>query len=380
MGRRVATDQLESYVRGKRVAAGLSQSELAQRAGLTRQAVSAIEAGHYVPNTAVALRLAGVLDCPVEELFALPGDSRRVSAELLGALPESSPGRVQLARVGPRLLARPLAGVSGTITTADGILRQHGDPSTSATQIDLLVDPRVIENTAVVAGCDPSLALIGAHLTRRYPSYRLLWVQGGSLSALQALGRGEVHAAGSHLRDPKTGQENVPFARRELSGRSMTVVTLSRWQQGLIVAAGNPKGIREVADLLRPDVRIVNRELGSGGRTMLDDRLVRFGGNPDGIEGYRHELASHMAVAEAVAAGQADAGPGIEAAARAFGLDFVPLQVERYDLVIPLEQLESAPIQALLEVAATRACRDEVEALGGYDSSEVGTIVAEISA
>lgn len=380
MGRRVAAEQLESHVRGKRVAAGLNQAELAQRAGLTRQAVSAIEAGHYVPNTVVALRLAGALNCAVEELFTLPGDSGRINAELLGKLSESSPGRVQLARVGSRLLARPLAGVSGTITTADGIVRQQANSSASATQIDLLIDPRVIENTAVVAGCDPSLALIGAHLARRYPTYRLLWVQGGSLSALQALGRGEVHAAGTHLRDPETGEENIPFVRRELSGRPMTVITLSRWQQGLIVAAGNPKGIREVADLLRPDVRIVNRELGSGGRTMLDDRLVRSGGNPDGIGGYRHEVASHIEVAETIAKGQADAGPGIEAAARAFGLDFIPLQDERYDLVIPLEQLESAPIQALLEVASTRACRDEVEALGGYDSSGVGTIVAEISA
>ncbi len=379
MGRRVAAEQLESHVHGKRVAADLSQAELAQRAGLTRQAISAIEAGQYVPNTVVALRLARVLDCPVEDLFSLPDRSRQVEAELLGTATSSSPGRVQLARVGSRLLARPLTGVSGAVTTADGIVKGSDRVAGQRALVDLLVDPRVIENTAVVAGCDPSLALIGAHLMRRYPTYRLLWVQGGSMAALHALQRGEVHAAGTHLRDPESGEDNVPYVRRELAGRRATLVTLSRWQQGLIVAAGNPKGIREVADLLRPDVTIVNRELGSGGRTLLDARLAAVG-VPKQANGYGRELPSHMAVAEAIASGLADVGPGIEAAARAFGLDFIPLQEERYDLVIPAEQLETAPMQALLEVATTRDCRDEVEALGGYDSSPVGTVVAEISA
>ncbi len=380
MGRRVAVEALESHVRSKRIAAGLNQAELAQRAGLTRQAVSAIEAGHYVPNTAVALRLSRALGCPVEDLFALPDQPQRIEAELLGLPPASSPGRVQLARVGSRMLARPLTGISGTITTADGVLTQPVMARGRTTPIDLLVDPRVIENTAVVAGCDPSLALIGVHLTRRYPSYRLLWIQGGSLTALRALGRGEVHAAGTHLRDPETGEENVPYVRRELAGQRMTVVTLSRWQQGLIVASGNPKGIHEVADLLRSDITIVNRDPGSGGRGLLDARLIAAGGIPSDVIGYDRELPSHMAVAEAIAAGLADVGPGIEAAARAFGLDFIPLQDERYDLVIPLEQLETSPIQALLEVASSRSCRNEVESLGGYDSSVVGTIVAEIMA
>ena len=324
MGRRVAVEALESHVRSKRIAAGLNQAELAQRAGLTRQAVSAIEAGHYVPNTAVALRLSRALGCPVEDLFALPDQPQRIEAELLGLPPASSPGRVQLARVGSRMLARPLTGISGTITTADGVLTQPVMARGGTTPIDLLVDPRVIENTAVVAGCDPSLALIGVHLTRRYPSYRLLWIQGGSLTALRALGRGEVHAAGTHLRDPETGEENVPYVRRELAGQRMTVVTLSRWQQGLIVASGNPKGIHEVADLLRSDITIVNRDPGSGGRSLLDARLIAAGGIPNDVIGYDRELPSHMAVAEAIAAGLADVGPGIEAAARAFGSGFHP--------------------------------------------------------
>jgi putative molybdopterin biosynthesis protein len=189
-----------------------------------------------------------------------------------------------------------------------------------------------------------------------------------------------VHAAGSHLRDPATGEENIPYVRRELVGRRTLLVTLSRWQQGLIVARGNPKGIAGVDDLLRPDVTIVNRETGSGGRTLLDSRIAAAGGSTELVQGYRRELRSHMAVAEAIAAGLADAGPGIEAAARAFGLDFIPLQDERYDLVIPAEHLETPPMQALLEVCTSRSCRNEVEALGGYDSSPAGTVVVELSA
>jgi molybdate-binding protein len=301
-----------------------------------------------------------------------------VDAEVIGELPVA-PARVRLARVGDRWLARPLAGMTGPSTTADGVVRRAYDAG-GRTPVDLLVEQRVVENTAVVAGCDPSLALIGAHLERRYPAFRLQWVPEGSLAALRSLGRGEVHAAGSHLRDPATGEENVPFVRRELAGQRMLVVTLSRWQQGLIVARGNPKGIAGADDLLRPDVTIVNREAGSGGRTLLDTRIAAAGGSSDLVQGYRRELRSHMAVAEAIAAGLADAGPGIEAAARAFGLDFIPLQDERYDLVIPAAYLETPPIQALLEVAGSRSCRNEVEALGGYDSSPVGTIVAELSA
>ena len=380
MGRRVIESTIESHLRGRRIASGLSQVELANRAGLTRQAVSAIEAGQYVPNTLVALRLAAAFGCAVEDLFTVPERSNQVQAEVVGTLPPSVPARVRLARVGERLLARPLAGMSGPSTTADGLYQGRGDRSRDRVPVDLLIDQQIVNNTAVVAGCDPSLALIGAHLTRRYPSFRLQWVQEGSLAALRALARGEVHAAGSHLRDPSTGEENVPFVRRELAGRGMVVVTLSRWQQGLIVAHGNPKGITSVADLLRPGVTIVNRELGSGCRTLLDARIGAAGGLPENVYGYQRELRSHMAVAEAIAAGLGDAGPGIEAAARAFGLDFIPLQDERYDLVIPVEHLDAPPIQALLEIATSRSCRNEVEALGGYDSSPVGTIVVELSA
>lgn len=380
MGRGVRARELETRVGAQRHAAGLTQAELARKAGLTRQTISAIEAGQYVPNTAVALRLAQALGCAVEDLFVLPETSQRVDAEFVGGDLRAAPARVRLSRVGDRLLARPFQGHGAALSAADGLVVSAGSVGRGPVAVDLQVDPSLIEKTVVVAGCDPSLALLGAHLTRRYPSFRLQWVQSGSLSALRALGRQEAHAAGSHLRDPQSGEENLPFIRRELAGRNVTVIALSQWQQGLIVARGNPKGISGPADLGRPDLSIVNREAGSGSRALLDHHLTASGLVPADIAGYTRELDSHFAVAEVIAAGLADAGPGILAAAHAFGLDFIPLQEERYDLVIPTEHLASPVVQALLEVAVSPICRAEVEALGGYDSSRAGTLIAELTA
>jgi len=378
VGRRVAVERVESQVRERRVAAGLSQQELAERAGLTRQAVSAIEAGRYLPNTAVALRLARALGCPVEELFRLPDVPPRVRADLVGDV-SADDRRVQVARVGGRLLARPLAGASGPLTPADGLL-VGAAPGGRGAMVDLLVDPEVVERTVVVLGCDPALALLSAHLSRRYPNLRLLWTHAGSLAALRGLARGEAHAAGTHLRDPETGEFNLPFVRRELAGRRLHVVTLTEWQQGLIVARGNPRGIAGPTDLARPDITIVNREPGSGSRAMLDAALRAAGVTPEQVRGYARELPTHLAVAEAVASGAADVGPGIAAAARALGLEFIPLQEERYDLVIPTDYIDAPAVQALLETAVHPAYRAEVEALGGYDSSRAGSIVAELGA
>jgi putative molybdopterin biosynthesis protein len=205
-------------------------------------------------------------------------------------------------------------------------------------------------------------------------------VQSGSLTALRMLGRGEAHAAGMHLWDPESGEYNLPYVRRELAGRRIVVVTLSQWQQGLIVARGNPKGIAGPADLARRDLTIVNREAGAGSRTTLDMWLRQAGITPHRVRGYQREVLSHVEVAAAVASGVADVGPGILAVARALGVDFLPLQDERYDLVIPLEFLNATPVQAVLDIAVSAPFQEELEALGGYDSSRTGTVVAELPA
>jgi molybdate-binding protein/DNA-binding XRE family transcriptional regulator len=386
MAQRQTTLPIENRIRSHRQAAGLSQQELARRCGLTRQAINAIEAGHYIPSTLVALRLSMTLGCRVEELFRLTEAPIRVEAEWLGDTPVKDIGRrrIQLARVGNRLLARPLIGVAA-FAAADGLTEPVVPPSRARrggkprVTIDLWVDAELPDRTVVVFGCDPALALLGAHLSRRYPGFRLIWVQSSSLTALRLLGRGEGHAAGTHLWDQEAGEFNVPFVRRELSGRRLVVVTLSEWQQGLIIARGNPKGIAGVADLGRANIDIVNRESGAGSRTLLDLWLTNAGVAPAQVRGYNREVPSHMEVAAAVAHGLVDVGPGIMAAAQAFGIDFLPIQEERYDLVIPLEFLNASAVQAVLDIAVSRPFQEELEALGGYDSSRAGTVVAELA-
>jgi putative molybdopterin biosynthesis protein len=385
MGRKKGTALLDNDVRSKRQAAGLSQQALATRCGLTRQAINAIEAGHYAPSTTVALRLARVLGCTVEALFRLPEVSPHVEAEFLGDPPSATAGwtRCQVARVGARLLAHPLTGALAAFTAADGLVVPAATdaPRTDyRVDIELLVDAQVPENTVVVLGCDPALALLGAHLRRRYSTLRLVWVPRSSLTALRMLGRGEAHAAGTHLWDAESGESNMPYVRRELAGRRLVVVTLSQWQQGLIVAWGNPKGITGPADLARPEITLVNRDAGAGSRMLFDLWLRQAGIAPHWVAGYGREVLSHLAVAEAVASGGADVGPGILAVARALGLDFIPLQEERYDLVIPMEFLATTPVQALLDIVASPHFRAELEALGGYDGSCAGTVVAELGA
>ena len=385
MGRKKGAALLDNDVRSKRQAAGLSQQALATRCGLTRQAINAIEAGHYAPSTSVALRLARVLGCTVEALFRLPEVAPHIEAEFLGESPPAAAVRTrcQVARVGARLLAHPLTGALAAFTAADGLLVPAATDAPRADRrvdIELLVDTQVPENTVVVLGCDPALALLGAHLTRRYPTLRLVWVPRSSLTALRMLGRGEAHAAGTHLWDPESGESNMPYVRRELAGRRLIVVTLSQWQQGLIVARGNPKGITGPADLARPEITLVNRDTGSGSRMLFDMWLRQAGIAPHWVSGYGREVLSHLAVAEAVASGGADVGPGILAVARALALDFIPLQEERYDLVIPMEFLPTVPVQALLDIVASLHFRAELEALGGYDGSRAGTVVAELGA
>jgi putative molybdopterin biosynthesis protein len=380
------TPPLENRIRTRRQAARLSQQELARRCGCTRQAINAIEAGHYVPSTLVALCIARVLGSRVEDLFRLTEEYPQLKAEWLGAsAADVGRMRVRLARVGDRLLARPLTGAQALFTAADGFampIAQARRTRTSSGRwmtVDLLIDPEIIEHTVVVLGCDPALALLATHVSRRYPRFRLSWVHSSSLAALRMLGRGEAHAAGTHLWDPDSGEYNLPYVRRELAGRRLVVVTLSQWQQGLIVSRGNPKGISSPAELARRNVTMVNREPGSGSRAMLDVWLRGAGIAAAQVRGYTREVASHVEVATAIAGGMSDVGPGILAVARALGLDFIPLQEERYDLVIPMEFLNAPAFQAVLDIVVSRPFQEELEALGGYDSSRAGTVVAELA-
>jgi molybdate-binding protein len=226
-----------------------------------------------------------------------------------------------------------------------------------------------------VAGCDPAIFLVGEHLRRHKDRTTVVGWTMGSMAALQALQRGEVHVAGMHLFDPVSGESNVPFLRRSLKGSGYEVVTFATWEEGFLVRPGNPKSIRTAADLAEPTVTLINREEGSGARLLLDQRLRASGVEPSHVRGYDRTAATHFEVARAIAQNQADTGIGIRSAAQLFALDFVPLQAARYDLVVPKAYLKSHPTLAhLFETLASRPFRNEIEALGGYDTSETGKI------
>jgi putative molybdopterin biosynthesis protein len=388
MGRRTGASDLESRLRELRELAGFSQGELARRVGITRQSISAIESGAYVPNTAVALRLGRALGCTVEELFRESDISQKLRArtcsitvDQAGAGPRgayASPHRVQLARVGTDMIASTLT-EQGRFGAADGIASSD-EETNGLLEVDLLVEPDVAERTALLVGCDPSLQLLAEHVHRSTRDSRVIWRHAGSVAALRALRTGEAHIAGTHLWDPDTGESNLPVIRQELAGIPVLVVALSQWQQGLIIQPGNPKRISSAADLARADVSLINREAGSGSRVLLDHFLKKTGLSPEMVNGYDRLRRTHHGIAAAVRDGLADAGPGILALARAYGLDFVPLQEERYDLVIPVAFLDHTPVKTVLETLTERGYRREIETLGGYDASITGATIAEIGA
>jgi putative molybdopterin biosynthesis protein len=303
-----------------------------------------------------------------------------MSRKLLSPLGEDEFVRVTLGRVDGRLVATPLtrgAGVVMSLVRADGIARiprfSEGLHAGAPVRVELLRDADTIERTLVAIGShDLALDLLASHIRRLSPDTRLSSANVGSLGGLLALQRHDAHLAGTHLLDEETGEYNRPFVCRLLPDQDVVLVHLAYREQGFILPPGNPQGLRELADLARPDVRLANRQKGSGTRVLLDYHLRQLGLDPSRLAGYEREEFTHMAVAAAVLGGAASAGLGILAAARALGLAFVPLFRERYDLAIPRRHWESELLAPLRAALADPAYRAAVEALGGYDVAEMG--------
>ena len=230
----------------------------------------------------------------------------------------------------------------------------------------------------VMGSHDLALDLLASHLRRLY-GVEMTSAHTGSLGGLIALARGEAHVAGCHLLDEESGEYNVPFVRRVLTGVPVAVVTLVGRSQGLLVQRGNPKRIGALEDLLRGGVAFINRQKGSGTRVLLDFLLRQAGLHQHHPRGYDVEVDTHTAVAAAVASGQADAGLGILAAARALELDFIPLWDERYDLVVPRAVRDLPQVKALRHVLSSAEFKDSMREMGGYDTSQTGVVVAELA-
>lgn len=291
--------------------------------------------------------------------------------------------RVNIGRVGDRLIATPLARGAGSITSltqATGFLRipdtVEGVSESESHAVTLLTSRRGIERTLVVVGShDMTLDLIANLLKKCDPQINLASSNVGSLGGLLALRKSTAHLAGSHLLDTETGEYNISYINRYLSGVEIYLINLVHREQGLIVAPGNPKSINGLEDLIRDGLSFVNRQAGSGTRILLDWRLGQLGIDPAKIKGYEREEYTHMAVAVDVLSGTADVGMGIHAAAQALALDFIPVTTERYDLVIPAEHYDNPLVQELLEVIASQEFKEQVMALGGYDVRDTGRII-----
>lgn len=289
--------------------------------------------------------------------------------------------RVTVGQVGDRTLVTPLqrgAGVITSLVRADGLLHvprfSEGMDISSEVDVRLYRPVDVIKQTVVAVGShDPMLDLLAQFLAARFPGYRLVSTNAGSLGGLVAQKRREAHISGTHLLDPATGTYNVPYIKRTLDDLPIRVVTFTHRDQGLIVALGNPLAIESLDDL--PRLRYVNRQRGAGTRVLLDYELEQRGIDPATINGYDREEYTHLAVAAAVASGSADCGLGIRNAALALNLDFIPVTLERYDLVLPESYIDLPMIQHVLALLNDEEFRAAVAAQPGYDVAAMGQIV-----
>jgi len=383
-----------------RQARGFSQQQLAGMAGVSRQAVSAVEAGHSDPSLRVAFALAQALGMTVEEVFG-PADLAPPVAAVPVAPPDAPGGRVLLAPVGDRLVALPLRGdaaagmgfvaaggqaalpaalpatalpatalpataLSATALPATEAAGPAAGPAAGTIAVRPIGPPRP---TLVVAGCDPALPLLAPPLALLDPPVAFAWWPCGSREALRLAAAGLVHAAGVHLRDADGGYNAT--AASHLPGGA-EVVGFTAWREGLVLRPELASVITGVDSLVKDGRPVVNREAGAEARRLLDRELSRLGIDRAELPGYDTRAGGHLQVASAVAARLADAGVASEPVARVYGLDFVPLADERFDLVLPGAHLGSREVLGLLKVLASPWLLAQLASLPGYDLASCG--------
>ena len=300
-----------SRLTGVRTARGLTQTALAHAAGITRQAIGAIERGRVQPSVGIALALARVLGVSVEELFGAPVDSPQ-----------------QFAHVAREHLAL--------------------EPTQSAL-------PSIF-----VAGCDVAAGMLARHASLRARDLRALWLPMTNRAALEELRAGRVHAAVLH------------GAARVQARDQFAAFQLASTEEGWLIARGNPLKLRGAADLVRARARLVNRPVGAAARTLLDEQLRRAKLDPRRVDGYAREVAGQLDAGRAIAQGFADVAVGMASIARLFDLDFIPLRAEHCTLVVPQRALRTSAVAALLDTLRSQPYRSDVQALDAYDLRRMG--------
>ena len=303
-----------------------------------------------------------------------------ISRRLVSSLKYREYVRVKVGKVDDRLVASPLArgaGAAMSLVRADGFCvipqSSEGVEAGEKVTVELYRTMDEIDHTVVAIGShDLILDMMADLMPALYPGNYLSSTHVGSMGGLMALRRGEAHLAPTHLLDEETGVYNIPTLKRMFTEPMALIKGVDRIQ-GILVKKGNPLGIRGIADL--PGVHYVNRQRGAGTRVLFDYLLKKEGIGTEAIRGYDREAATHMAVAAAIAGGDADAGMGIESAARAMGLDFIEVGPEEYDFAVPVRFLELLHVQRFLDVLKSREFAERVEALGGYSLRQTGTVL-----
>lgn len=368
----------------------LSQQALATRVGVSRQALSAIEAGRQNPSVALALALARALQCRVEDLFALSSGAELDVDIVAPGQRASGPWprlteRVAVGEVAGRWVAHRLDGAD--YNTADGLLGTDE-------RVELFAEKNSLTGNVLVAGCAPLLGTLERSVGERFADVRMRWIRASSGRALQLLAGGYAHIAGIHLAGDRAGDDNAAVVAARFGEIGALIINLISWRQGLLVAPGNPLGLT-AADLCRPGLRIAWREPGAGAHELLartlahagvldvphvshDDQVPDASKVPDvnDIQSARGPVAGgHVEVARAVASGAADVGVAIEAAAVAFGLDFIPLSQERFDLVLAGTDPEQPAVRRIFDAIDSPAFRAQAASFGGYSTALTGQTV-----
>lgn len=293
--------------------------------------------------------------------------------------------RVKLGNIDGKIMAYPLSRGAGVVTSlveADALicipLFKEGVDFGEEVEAELLEDLNRINNNIIVTGShDLVLDILKNELHEEFSDFNLVSFNVGSMGGLLALKQKRTHLATAHLLDPESGEYNFSYIKKMLPQRELIVVNLTYREQGIMVKRGNPKNIKGIDDLVKKDIKFINRQKGSGTRVLLDYLLKKKGINPLDIQGYSKEEYTHLMVASAVIEGSVDAGLGILSAVKAFHLDFVPVAKERYDIIIPEEYYSSLKIQKLLTIIRSEKFRKKVLSLGGYDLSQSGKVIKE---
>lgn len=306
-----------------------------------------------------------------------------IAKRMVSSLQHKEYVRIKLGRVGNRLIATPLnrgAGVTMSLVRADGVLvipqNSEGVEAGENIRVSLLKDMEQIENTLVSIGShDLIMDIISNRMQKSDDKHFLSSAHVGSMGGIMALRRGETHIAPIHLLDPKTGIYNISYAKKYLSNERMALIKGVKRIQGFMVPKGNPKNIKDFNDLTRENIIFVNRQRGAGTRILVDYMLEKSGIDEEEIVGYDREMTTHMSVAAAITSNTADVGVGVYSAAKAMGLDFVPIGEEHYDFLLPADYLKMDIVKAFIEAIISQDFKDELLEMGGYGVEEIGEII-----